>query len=64
MKFLRRHFDIHLFICGVVILFLNGIVLKGSTEHTIIGILLVFMFRFGFILGDYYSFKNQDKGRS
>ncbi|AYJ76384.1 hypothetical protein BSP12_198 [Bacillus phage BSP12] len=43
----------HLFICGVVILFLNGIVLKGSTEHTIIGILLVFMFRVGYILGEY-----------
>ncbi|APZ82649.1 hypothetical protein HWB07_gp121 [Bacillus phage vB_BsuM-Goe3] len=63
MKFLRRHFDTILYICGAAALFLNGMVFKGPTEHVLIGILLVFMLRFGFILGDYYSSKNRDKGR-
>lgn len=63
MKFLSKHLDTILYIGGAVALFLNGMVFKGPTENVLIGILLVFMFRFGFILGDYYSFKNRDKGR-
>ena len=53
MSFFRDAFFNTVYVCGGVAALLNIWLFNGSVEYTIIAILLVIIFRIGYVLGEY-----------